>query len=344
MVARLRDAIQRGTTAAKPAATAVDVGTLYFDTDLAKLQRSSGAAWEDVESTAAGISATIVDAKGDLIAATAADTVARLAVGTNDQVLTADSAQATGLKWAAATGIPATTVDAKGDILAATAADTVARLAVGTNDQVLTADSTTATGLKWAAGGGGGGSSQDLQQEAHGGLAAYVASLYYDGRHSFGATTTNVALIENTLYFEPFYSAASATFDRIGINVTTAQATGAARLGIYQRGSNGLPGALVLDAGTIDCTTTGFKEITISQALADDIFYWLAVVTNVASIAVTVRSNNSAGVWGASTSTGLAGGSEFFVAHTYGVLPNPAGAITLGAATARVPLIRLRAA
>ena len=43
---------------------------------------------------------TILDAKGDLISATAADTPARLAVGTNGQVLTADSAETTGLKWA----------------------------------------------------------------------------------------------------------------------------------------------------------------------------------------------------------------------------------------------------
>jgi len=42
----------------------------------------------------------IVDAKGDLISATAADTPARLAVGANGTVLTADSAEATGLKWA----------------------------------------------------------------------------------------------------------------------------------------------------------------------------------------------------------------------------------------------------
>jgi hypothetical protein len=42
-----------------------------------------------------------VDAKGDIIAATAADTVSRLAVGANDTVLTADSSTATGLKWAA---------------------------------------------------------------------------------------------------------------------------------------------------------------------------------------------------------------------------------------------------
>jgi hypothetical protein len=46
------------------------------------------------------IAPTVVDAKGDLIAGTAADTVGRLAVGTNDFVLTAASGETTGLKWA----------------------------------------------------------------------------------------------------------------------------------------------------------------------------------------------------------------------------------------------------
>lgn len=54
-----------------------------------------------IPSTEGGIQPTTVDAKGDLIVGTAADTVSRLAVGTNDHVLTADSSTATGLKWAA---------------------------------------------------------------------------------------------------------------------------------------------------------------------------------------------------------------------------------------------------
>lgn len=42
--------------------------------------------------------------KGDLLTATGAQAYSRLAVGTNGHVLTADSAEATGIKWAAQSG------------------------------------------------------------------------------------------------------------------------------------------------------------------------------------------------------------------------------------------------
>jgi hypothetical protein len=45
-----------------------------------------------------------IDAKGDLLAGTADNTIGRLAVGTNGYILTADSAETTGMKWAAAAG------------------------------------------------------------------------------------------------------------------------------------------------------------------------------------------------------------------------------------------------
>jgi len=48
--------------------------------------------------------ATAIDAKGDLVVGTGADTFSRLAVGTNGYTLVADSAEATGLKWAAPSG------------------------------------------------------------------------------------------------------------------------------------------------------------------------------------------------------------------------------------------------
>ena len=50
--------------------------------------------------------ATAIDAKGDLIGGTGADTFSRLAVGTNGQVLTADSTAATGLAWATSSSAP----------------------------------------------------------------------------------------------------------------------------------------------------------------------------------------------------------------------------------------------
>ena len=78
-------------TSASLALAQYSAGTLYF------VSASAALFFGD----AAGISASIVDAKGDLIVGTADNTVGRLAVGTNGYTLVADSAETTGLKWAA---------------------------------------------------------------------------------------------------------------------------------------------------------------------------------------------------------------------------------------------------
>ena len=81
-----------------------------------------------------GIQPSIVTAKGDLIVATASGSVTNQAVGSNNQVLTADSAQADGVKWANGSAATLTTT---GDIIYASAANTPARLGIGSTDQVL---------------------------------------------------------------------------------------------------------------------------------------------------------------------------------------------------------------
>lgn len=56
----------------------------------------------DLASNSTGSKPTLVDAKGDLLVGTAADTADRLAVGTNGHVLVANSSTTTGLEWQAA--------------------------------------------------------------------------------------------------------------------------------------------------------------------------------------------------------------------------------------------------
>jgi hypothetical protein len=103
------DLVKDGATAIETLGDSIDASfvDLKGGTTGQVLSKASGTdldfAWVAQDDSNA-IQNAIVDAKGDLIAATAADTPARLAVGANGTVLTADSAEATGLKWAAAAG------------------------------------------------------------------------------------------------------------------------------------------------------------------------------------------------------------------------------------------------
>ena len=100
------DLVKNGALAIRTAVNAIDTSLvdLKGGTTGQVLAKASGTdmdfSWVEQDDSNA-IQNAIVDAKGDIIAATAADTPARLAVGANDTVLTADSTTATGLKWAA---------------------------------------------------------------------------------------------------------------------------------------------------------------------------------------------------------------------------------------------------
>lgn len=100
-----------------------------------------------VDANDANLLASRLSAKGDLISSDGTDPT-KVAVGSNNTRLVADSAQTSGMKWVADT--QNTVVDAKGDLLVGSAADTVARLAVGSDGHVLVADSTATNGLAYS--------------------------------------------------------------------------------------------------------------------------------------------------------------------------------------------------
>jgi hypothetical protein len=112
------------------AVTSPQEGNVSFLKDTNTLEIYDGAAWVaygsgDITEISAGTGisvssgtgpiptvtnsmATTIDAKGDLIVGTGADTFARVAVGgTNGHVLTVDSAETAGVKWASVSASPA---------------------------------------------------------------------------------------------------------------------------------------------------------------------------------------------------------------------------------------------
>lgn len=154
------------------------------------------------------------------------------------------------------------------------------------------------------------------------GYKAVTARYYAPSNCIKGNSDTTLALSANRLYFLPIIISATQTFTRISINVTTLSA-GNARLGIFND-TSGAPSTLVLDAGTVSTTTTGLKEVTISQSVSAGV-YWLGFVCDatptVSSFSYT--NNNVIALLGVS---GFGGQPyhHIYKSFTYGALPSDA--------------------
>jgi len=145
---------------------------------------------------------------------------------------------------------------------------------------------------------------------------------YYTMSATACTAPTTLALTANRLYALPFLISGTHTFIRIAIAVSTLLA-GTARLGIYSNTTGDVyPNALILDAGEVSTSTTGLKEIVINWSPTPGL-YWLSLVS---SVACTVRAVAVAGampILGLDATLAAAHGDSWYVAYTYGVLPNP---------------------
>lgn len=97
---QLRNDTAANWTSANPTLAQGEMG-IENDTNRYKIGDGS-TAWNSLSYSslpATALTASTIDAKGDLLAGTANDTIARLAVGTDGYVLEADSGESTGLKW-----------------------------------------------------------------------------------------------------------------------------------------------------------------------------------------------------------------------------------------------------
>ena len=78
-------------------------GQIWFNSSDGGTYVYYSSVWTEIGAVPADTSNSVIDAKGDLLVGTAADTLAKLATGTANQVLTVDTSTATGLKWSTPT-------------------------------------------------------------------------------------------------------------------------------------------------------------------------------------------------------------------------------------------------
>lgn len=161
-------------------------------------------------------------------------------------------------------------------------------------------------------------------------INGFVAGDYYYGL-AFGKwnTASGTALVADTLYARILTLPAGGSFDRISCYVRTASSGHNMRLGIYEMGSDGLPGALVADLGTVSVGTTGLKEITISQTLTGQSYFVAYVTDGVPNVAICgADSTFFSNLQGGGTDPTANPHSGYTIAHTYGALPDPYGTPT----------------
>jgi hypothetical protein len=158
---------------------------------------------------------------------------------------------------------------------------------------------------------------------------------------SMGSGPVNQLFPAGTFLYAPMYLSNDANIDRIVIEVaTSASEFGNVRLGIYDSNGKGLPGSLIVDAGTVNASTVGIKQVIVDEII--DGLVWIAVL--IQGGAVSLKSFTNTVQAYPSMTTGATSAGRLTLADPnplYGVLPTVAGGSPTGAPY-YPPLVNLR--
>lgn len=300
-----------GTASGIPSRQPIGADGLFLKADSSS---PTGVSW--ATASAGGILASQFDAKGDLLVGTANDALSRFAAGTNGQVLTAQSGQATGLQWATLNsssvglGNVNNTSDANKPV--STAQQTALNGKVDTTTTVagaaLSANvsaATIKTALALVKGDVGLGNVTNNDQ------AIRITPAMLTAAGTANSTTTPAVLSGHTFVIPPgmtlvlngqmiFRSAATTTGAQIGIRVTQPSGASAAAVGSFSAEvaiAAGANSTALRDGGSFNVaansnTFKGCLGTGVSATATDHVAVYQAVINNPAathSTTVTVE-------------------------------------------------------
>ena len=196
--------------------------TAVFTNSAPTTSLTTGTVWVDKDATAVlsnpFIPQAIIAAKGDLLAGTANDTVAVLSVGTNGQVLKANSATTSGLEWSADSTYSAPTLGSTSITSGATVTNvdglTVNSTTIPTSKTLLATDSTVSDATTSTAARGVG--YMGIPQSTAATTSAYTIVAADAGEHIYTTATRTITIPANSSVAFP-----------VGTAITFVAATGA---------------------------------------------------------------------------------------------------------------------
>jgi len=143
----------------------------------------------------------------------------------------------------------------------------------------------------------------------------------------------------NYLITTAFYLPESVTVDRVAINISVL-GTGDIRLGLYAHdNATGKPGSRIADWGLVATTSTGVKEVTISQTLNKG-WYWFAYVwqtSNTTAFTMTSTPMNTLNIPNnigtSSAALTSSRGTSYYTTSVSGALPSTFTPLSINSAT-----------